>query len=156
MKAVVAAFNCDYEPSDGPPFQALASSVLSCVRPVHVEAHDGELLEGDGEVEGGDAGGGLQLVVAGEVAHHDDPPEHAHVLHQSEVSSQPCPPITAHLQHAAGEAAAHAVPEDVDAVGRGDIEGLVEVLGVGVNKVSQKFSQYSKKVKYCQDFVKCY
>ena len=63
-------------------------SVLSRVRPVHVEAHDGELLEGDGEVEGGDAGGGLQLVVAGEVAHHDHPPEHAHVLHQSEVSSR--------------------------------------------------------------------
>ena len=63
-------------------------SVLSRVRPVHVEAHDGELLEGDGEVEGGDAGGGLQLVVAGEVADHDHPPEHAHVLHQSEVSSR--------------------------------------------------------------------
>ena len=110
-------------------------SVLSRVRPVHVEAHDGELLEGDGEVEGGDAGGGLQLVVAGEVAHHDHPPEHAHVLHQSEVSSQQCPPITAHLQHAAGEAPAHAVPEDVDAVGRGDVEGLVEVLG----EVSTKF-----------------
>ena len=98
--------------------------------PVYIEPDDGELLESDGEVEGGEGGAGLQVVVAGQVSHHDHPAEHPHVA-----------------QHRPSKAPAHSVPEYVNlgitffsvfcqislflthSIGSGDVEGLVEVLG---------------------------
>ena len=85
------------------------------VSPVHIEAHDGELLESDGQVHGGDGDGGLDLVVAGEVAHHDDPAEHGHVL-----------------EDGGGELTANTIEEDVDSIRGRDVEGLVDVLGLVV------------------------
>lgn len=85
------------------------------VSPVDIESHDGELLEGDGEVEGGDSEAGLDLVVAGEVAHHDHPAEHGHVL-----------------EHSGGELTTNTVEENVDSIGGGNVEGLVDVLGLVV------------------------
>ena len=85
--------------------------------PINIEPNYGQLFESDREVQGGNGGGSLDLVVAGDVAHHDHAPEHAHVLH-----------------HGGGEAAPHPVPEDVHTVGCGDVERLVEVLGLVVER----------------------
>ena len=87
------------------------------VSPVHIEAYDGELLEGDGQVHGGDGDGGLDLVVAGEVAHHDDPPEHGHVL-----------------EDRGRELTSNTVEENVDTIGGRDVEGLVDVLSLVVER----------------------
>ena len=55
------------------------------------------------------------MVVAGEVAHHDDPAEHGHVL-----------------EDGGGELTADSIEEDVDTIGGGDVEGLVDVLSLVV------------------------
>ena len=64
--------------------------------PVNIEANYGQLLESDGEVEGRYADVGLDVVVAVEVADHDDPAKHCHVL-----------------QDCGRELSPHTVPEDV-------------------------------------------
>ena len=85
--------------------------------PINIEPNYGQLFESDREVQGGNGGGGLDLVVAGDVAHHDHPPEHPHVLH-----------------HRGGEAAPHPVPEDVHAIRGGNVESLIKVLGFVVER----------------------
>ena len=55
------------------------------------------------------------MVVAGEVAHHDDPAEHGHVL-----------------EDGGGELTTNSIEEDVDTIGGGDVEGLVDVLSLVV------------------------
>ena len=48
--------------------------------PINIEPNYGELLESDGKVEGRYAGGGGDVVVGGQVAHHDHSTKHPHVL----------------------------------------------------------------------------
>ena len=55
------------------------------------------------------------MVVAVEVADHDDSAEHGHVL-----------------EDCGGELTSNSVPEDVDTVRGCDVEGLVDVLGLVV------------------------
>ena len=59
--------------------------------PINIEPNYGQLFESDCEVQGGNGGGGLDLVVAGDVAHHDHSPEHAHVLHHGGGEAAPTP-----------------------------------------------------------------
>ena len=60
------------------------------------------------------------MVVAGEVAHHDDPAEHGHVL-----------------EDGGGELTADTIEEDVDTVRGGYVEGLVDILGLVVESPVQ-------------------